>query len=351
MPRMHSSRPERPCGFARVLAMVSIFLPALWLTACSTNPATGRQTLTLMGWDWEQQVGLEAGPQMTAEFGGATPDPAAQAYVQEVGRKLTDAALKQAYADVPTMQWSYTLLDSQVLNAFALPGGQVYISRGLAEKLENEAQMAGVLGHEVGHVMARHGNQRITQAIGLNALLVAGAVAVGVADEDSTFRKYGQYGVPALAVGGNVVMLSYGRDQEIEADALGMQYMAASGWDPAAQRRVMQILGEMSGPRSTPEWLSTHPTSETRVRRIDELLRGVFANTQNNPDFAINAQAYKSRMLDRLAKLPPPRHGVTEARLDSSKDAHMVAAGAFELSNPITWCGHCREEAARTAGR
>ncbi|MDX9910325.1 MAG: M48 family metallopeptidase [Phycisphaerales bacterium] len=342
-------RPLASRWLVRLAAIAPLALASLVLPACSTNPATGRQSLTAFGWDWDKQVGLESGPQMTAEFGGATPDPVAQAYVQEVGRKLTDAAIKQAYAKVPDMQWNYTLLDSQVLNAFALPGGQVYFSRGLADKLENEAQMAGVLGHEVGHVIARHGAQRMTQQLGLNALVIAGTVAVGVADEDSTFRKYGQYGVPALAVGGNVVMLSYGRDEEMEADALGMQYMAESGWNPAAQRRVMQILGELSGAGSTPEWLSTHPTSETRIRRIDELLRGVFAGTQNNPDFVLNAPAYKTRMLDRLAKLPPARHGVSGARLDTPGTEPMVAAGAFELSNPVTWCGHCRAEAARRA--
>jgi len=311
----------------RVVLTGLILLAASTLLGCSTNPATGERTFMLQSWEWERGLAAEAGPQFTAEFGGETPDATAQAYVDEVGAKLTRAALEQAFAEVPELEWDYTLLDSAVLNAFALPGGKVYISRGLAEKLENEAQLAGVLGHEVGHVMARHGNQRISKQIGMNVALGAAAVAVGVADEDSGFRQYGQYAVPALAVGGNVVMLSYGRDEELEADGLGIQYMVANGYDPAGQRQVMEILGRDAGGARPPEWLSTHPASETRVRRINDMLKDQYAYTQNNSEYGLFPQPFQQRMLVRLKALPAPKQG--------------AQAAAFDLAQPVTWCAHC----------
>src|SRR5690606_30097391 len=123
---------------------------------CSTNPATGESTFTFQSWEWERAMALEAGPQFTDQYGGPVNDPVATEYVSEVGHRLKEVALEQAHADVPDLPWEFTLLDSEVINAFALPGGKVFFSRGLAEQLENEAQMAGVLGHEIGHVMARH---------------------------------------------------------------------------------------------------------------------------------------------------------------------------------------------------
>lgn len=304
------------------------------LAGCTTNPATGERNLLALSWAQERALAAEAAPQFTDEYGGQTPDAPAQAYVDEVGAKLTRSALEQAHAEVPDLDWDYTLLDSGVINAFALPGGKVFISRGLAVQLQNEAQLAGVIGHEIGHVMARHGNQRMTQQLGMNLALSGLAIGVGLADENSQVARYGQYAVPALSVGGNLVMLSYGRDEELEADRLGIQYMAANGYDPAGQRQVMEILQREAGGARPPEWLSTHPASETRIARINDMLKGQYAYTQGNSDYKLLPDPYKRRMLDRLAKLPPPA---------------QQSAAAFDLANPVTWCAHCAEEAALAA--
>lgn len=319
----------------RLFATVLAATLCAGLTGCTTNPATGKSSFALMGWDWEKSVALQAGPEFTAEYGGETPDAGVQAYVDEVGAKLTNVALEQAHAEVPELDWSYTLLDSEILNAFALPGGKVYLSRGLADKLENEAQMAGVMGHEVGHVMARHGNQRITKQLGFNAALAALSIGIGASGENSQAARYGQYALPALSVGGNVVLLSYGRDEEMEADALGMQYMSSCGWDPAAQRAVMEILGREAQGARPPEWLSTHPTSETRINRINALIAEKYSHTQGNGQYVLNAPQYQKRMLSRLAKLPPPKQKVDQG-----------SAAAFDLANPVTWCAQCAAEAA-----
>lgn len=311
----------------RMLTATLSFLGLALATGCSVNPATGARSLTLLTWEREVAMGAEAAPGMTAEFGGETPDAEAQAYVDEVGQKLIGGIEE----GVPELPWTFTLLDSSVINAFALPGGQVYLSRGLADKFTSEAEMAGVIGHEIGHVTARHGNQRISKQIGFNVGMVAAAIVVGAADEDSDIRRYGQIGVPALAIGGNVVLLKYGRDEELEADMLGMRYMARAGYNPIGQRLVMETLQKASGNSSQPEWLSTHPASDTRIQRIDRLLATEYANTQNSSEYVMNKDAYETRMLARLARLSPPKHG---------------SAPVSMLDTSALWCAHCQAELA-----
>ncbi len=291
---------------------------------CTTNPATGKRSLTFLSWDQEIQMGAEAAPQFTAEFGGQVGSQVANRYVDGIGRRL----LGGIEDGVPDLEWEFTLLDSDVINAFALPGGKVFMSRGLAEKLDTEAQLAGVLGHEIGHVTARHGNQRISKQLGMNIALGALAIGVGVADEDSAVRKYGQYAVPAIAVGGNVVMLKYGRDEESEADMLGVRYMTRAGYNPIGQVQVMEVLAAASaGPRQI-EWLSTHPAPETRIKRLHEIIRDDYGFTQNSPDYREYPNRYRNQFLSELSEMPRPEG---EALLAS-------------LGPTSSWCGHCAEE-------
>lgn len=311
-----------PPILARVLAV--LLLPILvGLTGCTVNPATGERILTFQSWDWERQVGAEAAPGLTEQFGGETPDAEAQAYVDEVGRRL----LGGIEEGVPQLEWEFTLLDSPVINAFALPGGKVFLSRGLAEKLGSESEMAGVIGHEIGHVTARHGNQRISKAALAAGVVSGAAFVVDFVDDDTVIARYGKVGVPLIAVGGNFVMLSYGRDDELEADMLGIRYMTRAGYDPVGQRRVMETLRAAAGPSYQPEWLSTHPASETRIERIDRLLRGEYAFTQNNAEYITGEEVYERRMLARLRRLPPaPQPPTAEAMLPAAS----------------LWCTHCR---------
>ena len=233
---------------------------------------------------------------------------------------------------VPDLDWEFTVLNSPVINAFALPGGKVFISRGLAEKLDTEAELAGVLGHEIGHVTARHSNQQMSAQLGLNFAIGAAAVAVGVSDPDSDVRKYGQIGLPAVAVGSNLFLLKFGRSEELEADMLGMRYMSRAGYDPRGQLEVMQILDRESKGQHPPEWLSTHPLPSSRIDRIHGLLAGEYASTQNNPSFVENKVQYQTNMLDRLNALPPaPDPTPTE----------QAQANAY--LNAMLYCEHCRE--------
>jgi len=268
---------------------------------CTTNPATGKRSFTLYSWAQEKQMGASAAAGMAEQFGGPIDDVIPSDYVREVGMKLV-AGIEPG---VPDLDWEFTLLNSDVINAFALPGGKVFFTRGLAEKLDSEAEMAGVLGHEIGHVTARHGNQRISKQVGFNAILAGTAIAVGASDSDSKTRKYGQVAVPALAIGGNVVLLKYGRDEESEADMLGMRYMTRAGYNPIGQLRVMEVLRDQSKGASKPEWLSTHPHPESRIEDIRRYLEEEYPNTQDNPDYVMNREQYRQRMLTPLSKLPP----------------------------------------------
>jgi predicted Zn-dependent protease len=193
-----------------------------------------------------------------------------------------------------------------VINAFALPGGKVFITRGLASKLDNEAQMAGVLGHEIGHVTARHASQQAAKQLGMQGVLAGLGIAVGVAGENTKIAQYGQYGIPALQMGGQVLMLKFSRTDETQADELGMRYMTRAGYDPEAQKQVMEILQrETASAGREPEILQTHPYPEHRVTHIEQLLAKDYANTKNNPQYGLFPERYKSEFLDVLAKEPP----------------------------------------------
>lgn len=279
----------------RTAAIVLLALAgaAASLAACAKNAATGKTQFNLMSRDREIAMGMQAGPEMTKAYGGEVPDQVLRDYVTRIGLKVAQGVEKE-YRDIP---WKFTLLNSDVINAFALPGGQVFMSRGLMVRMSNEAQLAGVLGHEIGHVTAEHIDQRLgrEQAIQIGAA-VAGAAAGA---------EYGQLIEAGILQGGGAFSLKYGRDEESQADSLGMRYMARAGYNPEGQLQVMQILKEASkGGGGGPEWLSTHPAPQTRIDRIKELLKDKYAKTKDNPAYAWNEASF-APMLDRLKALPP----------------------------------------------
>lgn len=293
------------------------------LGACETNPTTGRSQLVGLSRAQEIQLGEEAKAQFTAESGGEVPDKQLDGYVDEVGRKLA----AKTPADNPALPWEFTLLNSDVINAFALPGGKVFISKGLADKMTNEAQLAGVLGHEIGHVCARHTSERIGQAqlVGVTAAL--GGAALGASGASAAVTQLGGL---AINLGGTIIPLKFSRDQESEADALGMRFMVACNYNPAAQAQVMQILQKASASGGTPEFLATHPYPETRIERINKDLATTYKYTQNNPQFQFYEVEFRTKYLKKSAMLPAPTHGA---------DTRLA------LGDPTVWCQHCRDAA------
>jgi len=249
---------------AVILRSVVVALGALLASGvggCQMNEATGRRQLVLMPLEQEVSLGAQAMAELTSQYGGEVPETVASGYLDEIGQTLYP--LTEAYN--PELPWEFTLLDSDVINAFALPGGKVFVSRGLAVRLGDEAQLAGVVGHEIGHVTARHGNERISQS-----MIAQFGIEIVSAWAGGAESNWVSEGVPmVVGYGGQGYLLKFGRDQELEADSLGMRYMASAGYDPAALLDVMTVLQQASGGGNTPEILSTHPHPESRVEQVN----------------------------------------------------------------------------------
>lgn len=310
MPRM-----KLPALF---LALITV---GAGLVGCSSNPTTGRSQLNLLSRDQEIAIGEEAKGQLTAEYGGAVSDAQLQKYVTEVGSKLA----AQSEGDNPSLPWEFTLLDSDVVNAFALPGGKTFISRGLVRRFNSEAELAFVMGHEVGHVTARHQNEQISRQIAATMIVAGVGLAAGQTDSEVV-----KAGVPVVVgAGTGLYLLRFGRSQELEADRLGMRYMTRVGYNPAAARDAMTVLKELSDSSSRPpEMLSTHPYPENRIEQINELLRTQYSAEMSDPNYQKFEGQYKLRMLNRLAMLPPAPD----------------AGRAVVLADPSTWCALCAHD-------
>ncbi len=293
----HTFASSRRSRFAAT-ALVGLGALALW--ACTTNPTTGRKQFNALSRTDEIALGAQATPEIAAEFGGAVRSPELQAYVAEVGRALA----AQTEADNPGLPWEFTLLNSSVINAFALPGGKVFITRGLADKLTSEAQLAGVLGHEVGHVTARHTNDRYADAIGANVgVAVLGAVVGAASKSDSAGQAAANIGAEVARYG---VLLPHSRNQEYESDSLGVRYMTRAGYDPIGQVQVMQVLQRAGGGSAEGEFFATHPYAGNRVARLQQMIATDYAGTQNNPQYQRHEERYRQRYLNKLAGLPRP---------------------------------------------
>lgn len=245
-----------------------------------TNPHTGESYRRAMNVDQQKALGLQAVKEMIPQMGGAE-DPKtsdAAALVDEVGRKLlaTSDAGKSDFAN----NFNFFLIaDTKTINAFALPGGQVSITRGLFDRLEDESQLAGVLGHEIGHVIAEHSAQQMAKGQLGQAL----AMAVGVASDSNQ-------GAIAAQMANQMLQLKYGRDDETQSDEVGLKFMVQAGYDPAGMMGVMKILGEASKGSKQPEFLSSHPYPEDRVRTIE-------AYIEKNKDELASKNLTKGRKL------------------------------------------------------
>lgn len=239
---------------------------AMYMSQTQTNPVTGEKQHISISTDQEIRLGLESAPEMAREMGGEVPstDPRT-AEVQRIGEFLvshTDAA------DSPWKFQFHLLADSRTINAFALPGGQVFITLGLLNKLQTEAQLAGVLSHEMGHVLERHAAQQMAKSQ-LGSMLVA---AAGTAASDSNHPGRYTDATMVAAVVNHMFQLRYSRHDESEADQWGLKLMTEAGFDPRAMIDVMEILKATGSSTHTPEIFQTHPNPDLRIRQIKAYL-------------------------------------------------------------------------------
>jgi len=234
-----------------------------WLTTTSyQNEFTGReQKLALATPQEEIALGLQSAPQMIQESGGLSRDASGRALVERVGARL----ISSTAARETTYQFKFHLLaDTQTVNAFALPGGQIFITEALFRRLKSEDQLAGVLGHEMGHVVGRHSNEQMA-----NSRLWGGlAQGLGVLLSDGQSNSGAQIA--------NMVaqwrVMKFSRDDESESDALGVRFMIQAGYNPEALIGVMEILAQVSGAANSSDFMSSHPSPANRMERIREVI-------------------------------------------------------------------------------
>jgi beta-barrel assembly-enhancing protease len=233
------------------------------------NPVTGEKQRVAMTPDQEVALGLQTAPQMAQEFGGLHPDEQLQSYVEGIGEQIVSGSAARGSG----YQYDFHLLaDPETVNAFALPGGQIFITAALLSRLQDESQLAGVLGHEIGHVVGRHSAEHLAKAQ-LTQILV-GAAGVAASGEGSD----GQQAAAVAAVVGQVVNMKFGRKDELESDRFGVRFMGEAGYDPRALKEVMRILAEASGGSPRPEFLSTHPDPGNRLEEIDGEIARLYPN-------------------------------------------------------------------------
>jgi beta-barrel assembly-enhancing protease len=254
---------------AAVIALFAIL--SYYGRASDENQITGElERVALTEEADEVQLGLSAVPQMAQMHGGEHPDGRARANVAAVGERLLAALDKhlaaQGRQNPYREAFRFTLLaDPQTVNAFALPGGQVFITDALYRELETPGQLAGVLGHEVGHVIERHGNKRMAKEQLFQGLAAAGGVAGGDVNSARMAQAVAQ-----------MVSMKYGRDDELESDKWGVRLTAMAGYDPRSMIGVMEVLDRAGQGQSPPEFLSTHPKPANRVAYIERVIAEEF---------------------------------------------------------------------------
>jgi predicted Zn-dependent protease len=293
---------------------LGFFLIAL-ITACATNPVTGQRQFNLMSEAQEIGIGRESDPQIKAEM-GVYNDPALQKYVSDIGLRLAKLSER------PNLPWQFTVVDQAAVNAFAVPGGFIYITRGILPFLADEAELAGVLGHEIGHVTARHSAQQYTRALGGQLLLGGLGVFVPAA------RPFGQISETALGL----LFLKHGRDDEMQADQLGARYEIGGGWDPAGVPGMLSTLGrldEAAGDRKgVPNFLSTHPDPLARVKEIQPTVQQLKAAQPAN---LITDREGLLRRVDGIIYGDNPEQGITRG------STFLHPPLRFRVDFPASW--------------
>jgi predicted Zn-dependent protease len=304
-------RPPRPLAALAAAALLS----------CATNPVTGRQEVVMMSPEREAATGKQAAAQVEREM-GLVRDPKLVAYVEQIGARMAELSPRQDTG------YRFAIADMPEPNAFALPGGYVYVSRGLLALANTEDELAGVIGHEIGHVAARHSAQRETRAMGVGILSVLGTIAAGVLGGGTAAQMASQLG----QVAGAGFIASYSRDQERQADTIGQELAAAGGWDPDGLADFLVTLDRegrvQTGRQRNPSFLDSHPQPGERAvvarQRAPELPRGAA------PRIARGRDAYLAR-IDGILVGPDPDQGVFE------KQRFLHPGLGFAIDFPERW--------------
>ncbi len=289
--------------------LIAIIIAAI-AVACAVNPVTGKRELMLISEQQEISLGMETDQQIRSQY-GVYNDARLNAYVQRVGATMT------AHTHRPQLKYSFTVLDSPVVNAFAVPGGYIYVTRGILAMMNSEAELAVVLGHELGHVNARHSARRLS-----NMIFVQAGLAVGSALSETFADLAGIAGI-----GIQLLFLKYSRDDERQADRLGVEYARQGQYNPAKMIDFfasLQKLGDMSGGHSLPGFLSTHPLTSERIVNTEAMI------ADSDTQLKVAQDAYFNR-IDNMIYGADPRQGFVEG------NAFYHPEMRFKFSYPSQW--------------
>jgi predicted Zn-dependent protease len=260
-------------GGVRVLIALAIAIFSLftYFNSSSKNPVTG-ETQRVGGITPKQEIalGLQSAPQMLRQYGGESRDAQGTRLVKSVGEKLVQRSIAQK----SPYQFEFHLLaDNRTVNAFALPGGPIFITEALLRRLRTEGELAGVLGHEIGHVVERHSAQQLAKQQLTQGL--TGAAVLATYDPGNPSSRNSAAVIAAI---GQLVNMKFGRDDEIESDRFGVRAMAEAGYDPNSMVGVMKVLKDAGAGGGPPEFFSTHPNPDNRIGRIEQAIREFFPN-------------------------------------------------------------------------
>lgn len=286
---------------------------ALALGGCAVNPVTGERELALISEEQEVAMGQQAAEQVEASM-GFVADEALQSYVSRVGNELARDSER------PDLPWEFHVVDDPVPNAFALPGGYIFITRGMANLMSSEAELAAVLGHEIGHVTARHSVNQLSRAQLAQLGLGLGTVL------SPEIAQYGDLANTGLSL----LFLKYGRDDERQADELGFRYMLDDGYDVREMDDIfaaLQASGDLAGRSATPSWLASHPSEPERIEAVRERVAALDSPPQ---DLEVNAEEYLAQ-IDGLTYGADPRNGYFEEGMFYHPEL------AFQFRVPEDW--------------
>jgi predicted Zn-dependent protease len=285
----------RLCVLASLRPSLRLCVIAALVSSCAVNPATGKRELSLVGEQDEIAMG-EATAKSTRATIGDYPDSAVQRYVRGLGLRLA------ATTERPGLPWSFEVIDDPEVNAFAAPGGKIFVTRGILPYLDSEGELAGVLGHECGHVTARHTAQQVTRQELFGVGLAAGSLlSSGIASAAGGIQQ-----------GLGVLFLSYSRSNEAQADELGFRYIRRARYDPREMSdvfRVLERVGQLSGGGKVPTWAATHPAPEDRLAKAEQRVAALPPDSLRGT--LVNRDAYL-RAIDGIVFGVNPRQGYFE---------------------------------------
>lgn len=266
---------------SRQFALLILALTCCFHAGCALNPITGKKELMLIPESQDIALGRKYAPEIEKQMGGRIEDPVLQSYLNQVGQKIARVCHK------PDRQYHFVALQNKSVNALALPGGYIFVTKGMLENLQSEAQLAALLAHEIVHVVARDVSNAMSNEIGISLLLSA-------VTSDSTPSGV----LTAADLAKQIVGLKYSRKDEREADLGGLDYLAAAGYNPYAMVETMQMLESRNKQRPI-EFLSTHPSPKNRIEYLTQIIQTKYPNTST---LTIGQQQYRDSVLNHLKK-------------------------------------------------